>query len=126
MSQEFYGPWRVSVTEVALHFSQRLQIRGATSGDVDRELGNGVPLDELIEGESWRLDVLMPPFPPVAGEPWHSRKFKVFTELTAAGKWTTTLESTDLPKVKLICESLDPMLSPGRAQLPDFSVPHDV
>ena len=131
MTETFYGPWRIVLTNANSHFAQRMVITGSDDADGAYPIAFGQPLDVAASGARWQLETQFFPFGGPAWEPGDIRRSTRFemptgliVQLDGAARPPGT--GTTFTNLTLICSCLDPETNPIPGPNPyDFTIPYE-
>lgn len=132
MTEVFYGPWRVVLTHVNSHYSQRFVVaRSDADGEYDVAFGQQV--DMVIDGQEWMLEIQHFPFGEGQDSNWTMSAVRRSTRFDEGDGLTVQLDGAARPaespgdtfnNLTLVCTSLDPETHPNPGPNPyDFTVP---
>jgi len=132
MAEVFYGPWRVVLTHVNSHYSQRFVVARSDS-DGAYDVAFGQPLEIVIDGEAWELELQHLQFGEDQDPTWKTstvRRSTRYDEVSGLivqldGATRTAGSAGDaFNNLTLVCTSLDPETHPNPGPSPyDFTIP---
>ena len=123
MTETFYGPWRVVLTQANSHFSQRMLIEGSDNSDGEYRIAFGQAVDVEVRGAEWRLTTQFFPF---GGPSWEAGDVRRSTRFEPVGGLLVQLDGASRPpgsgttftNLTLICSCLDPERTPSLPRIP--------